>query len=243
LVGEDFFDLQGVDGGLFGGVEVELALFLGEEIAFESETLLFNAKEVQAMGNASEDIDVGSVWMVGEVEAGVGELDFYVLKKCLGMVGEEVLKFGLGEFLRVATTAFQFVKATQGVEVNAKAEAIRRRLRATFLDIAIGHARCNRIEEFVALVGCESIEHTIGTHFHKSRVFRVEGRVWEDESRPVSEGRRRRVPGNFFLLSTSVYQRGQSVDRSGREDRKAPRRTGAVRQAAQSARTTGPGDV
>ena len=39
-------------GGFAGGVEVELALFLSEEFAFESEALLFEADEVEAMGNS-----------------------------------------------------------------------------------------------------------------------------------------------------------------------------------------------
>jgi hypothetical protein len=43
---------------LFGGVEVELLFFLGEEFAFEGEALceplLFEADQVNAMGDARE---------------------------------------------------------------------------------------------------------------------------------------------------------------------------------------------
>ena len=91
---DDFVNFGGVFGRFASGVEVELALFFGEEFALESETLLVEADEVEAMGDARERVHGGgSARMIGEVVTGVGEFDFDVLNEFVCICGSHVIEF------------------------------------------------------------------------------------------------------------------------------------------------------
>jgi hypothetical protein len=104
---EGVFDFEGVFSGFAGGVEVELAFFLGEEFAFESEALLFEAENFESMSDAGKGIDGGGVWLAGKVVAGVGEFQLDGTEELFAVgCACDVVELGLGEFLGVAAAAF-----------------------------------------------------------------------------------------------------------------------------------------
>ena len=122
---DDFVDFGGVVGGDTRGVEVELALFLGEEfllegdaLSFEGDALLVDFDGVEAMSDAGQDVQVWGVCVVGEVEARVGEFDPDVLEELFGIFVGEFVEFGLGEFLGVAAAAFGFEEVAKGFELD-----------------------------------------------------------------------------------------------------------------------------
>jgi hypothetical protein len=163
-----------VFGGGASGVEVELALFFGEEFAFESEALLLEADEVEAMGDAREDVDVWGVAVAGEVVTGVSEFDFYVLVELFGIRRGKIVEFVFSQFLGVAAATFGFVKAVQGGEVNLNAETFGARQGAAELHGSEGSSGDKRVKDFVELIGSEDAESAIRTYFHRS-VIRVGG--------------------------------------------------------------------
>ena len=95
---------------------------------------------------------------MGEVVTGVGEFDADVLEELFGVVGSEVVEFGLGEFFGVPAAAFGFVEVGESFQVNVQSEAVGRLLGAVLLDGAIGLARGEAIEDFVELVFAEVCE-------------------------------------------------------------------------------------
>src|SRR6478752_5274155 len=93
---DDVLDFVGVFGGFAGGVEVELAFFLGEEFVFESEALFFELDDLEAMSDARQGIDRGCVCMIGEVVTGMSQFDFYVFEENFGIIGGHIVETGLG---------------------------------------------------------------------------------------------------------------------------------------------------
>ena len=73
---------------------------------------------------------------MGQVVAGMGEFDFDVLEKLLGIIASYVVEMRFGEFFGVTPAAFGFVKTTEGGEMNMDVEAVGRRGGAKFADVA-----------------------------------------------------------------------------------------------------------